>query len=732
MTLDWKPVEALSWSRGKRAGGRREEPCPTVDPYLVWAEVTGFVDLALTPSSGERWFPVILELQESAATFAQRCIDNNWDWIRVPSIYRFAPDWLEPATFCTATVTRQALEKLDCELKGYVRRLQLGSPIFSETDAESDTRQDAFDTRDHPCMNRMPSTSSGGPLPALVGIIDEGLAFAHERFRELVGGRPASRIEYFWNQNADSNRSGCVRGLGYGTEFRRGDIGRRMASATHGKQIDEDQLYREAGHRTAARRILHGTHVMDLACGEEPGEVTPESPRVICVELPRQTVRDTSGLGLAVHALDAIRYVLDRAACFSRGVRGTESPTHCPVVVNLSYGNIAGPHDGSSMLEAAIDELISLGRGGAGRRNLQVVLPAGNNHLSRCHARFELAAGAEKTLGWRIQPDDATPSFLEIWLSASDRQPAVSIEVTPPGGAGSGLIRKGAIRAGMSGDDAICTVVYLDRVATGNGRMVLVAVAPTGTLHPTRSVAAAGVWRILIRNEAKNQGKSSKGVSTVTVDAWVQRDDTPVGFPRRGRQSRFEDPGYERFDSLGRLKEVDGEDSYIKRSGTINAIATGVGTVVIGGYRESDGAAAPYSASGPGAAGAAYGPSRAGPDAMAISEYSAALHGVLAAGGRSGSRVAMRGTSVAAPRVTRWVAERMSQGILTDRERVQNLAEQLDPDASPIAADGRAPKPPVERGGGGRLPVLDDTASVQEQGVLRPAWRPPRGAPAID
>jgi hypothetical protein len=46
-----------------------------------------------------------------------------------------------------------------------------------------------------------------------------------------------------------------------------------------------------------------------------------------------------------------------------------------------------------------------------------------------------------------------------------------------------------------------------------------------------------------------------------------------------------------------------------------------------------------------------------GPDVSAVADRSRALSGVLAAGTASGSRVAVTGTSVAAPQVARWCAE---------------------------------------------------------------------------
>ena len=85
---------------------------------------------------------------------------------------------------------------------------------------------------------------------------------------------------------------------------------------------------------------------------------------------------------------------------------------------------------------------------------------------------------------------------------------------------------------------------------------------------------------------------------------------------------------------------------------------------MIGGFRRSDYKASRYSGAGP----IVYppgsvGPWRDGPDATAVSDDSPRCYGVLAAGTRTGSVCAMNGTSVAAPQITRMIAELMTAGI---------------------------------------------------------------------
>ena len=70
------------------------------------------------------------------------------------------------------------------------------------------------------------------------------------------------------------------------------------------------------------------------------------------------------------------------------------SSTSCPlrsrtgpksVVVNLSYGPTTGPHDGTAVLEEALNALVTHYDGTQGKPKLEIVLPAGNAYLSEGH-----------------------------------------------------------------------------------------------------------------------------------------------------------------------------------------------------------------------------------------------------------------------------------------------------------------------------------------------------------
>jgi len=658
-----------------RTAWRQLERVRVADPYFEWGRRTGF--RYFSGGAAPQDFPVIMELAIPADKFAS----GDWerpppkDWrrlIQVPSTYRNPPPGLEAASFCTASVRQDFFDRLPREpaLNATILNVELALRVEPGVEV----------------MRALAPTV--WPAGAVVtGVIDDGLGFAHERLR--LGAEP--RMEFLWNQDGPTRPP---IGFAYGLELQKQDTAlapgmkKQMADNTFAGLVDEDEVYRKTrhlqyerlGHKPLAARASHGTHVMDVACGFDPATVSDKRP-LIGVQLPVKTTADTSGGSLAHYVLDGMRYILRRT-------------TKVPTVVNVSYALIAGPHDGSSVLERSIDQLIAL-REAAGLP-FAVVLPAGNHFLSRCHARFKTSS-AGRRMRWRVMPDDPTPSFLELWLPKTPAGAKVRIRVRTPTGDVSPWITQGGVWTWQPAAQVLCEVVYHVAPAPGISRnMILIAIAPT-TSDDATELAPSGTWEIEVRRN---------GVASV-VDAWIQRDDTAFGYPTRGRQSRFEDEKYERFDEPGRELEVDNPQSYVKRDGTINPIATGRRTVVIGGIHYQDWRAAKNSAGGsvirPPGRGA---PNTDGPDAMTISDGSPAHYGILAAGSRSGSTVAMSGTSVAAPQIARWIADQMATGQAHDRQAVSQFAQAgvaagYRTEANP--PPGASPKPPATRSGGGRI-----------------------------
>jgi hypothetical protein len=560
----------------------------------------------------------------------------------------------------------------------------------------------------------------------VIGVIDEGMAFAHERFRTRDHG---SRVEYIWMQDAACLDDGSD--IGHGRELSKqgwdhngapiAGIDQMLDEHSRGGQLNEAALYHAAGladfarpgHKAAVLRTAHGTHVMDLAAGEDPSENRQDRP-IICVQLPSATVADISGIGLEKYLIDAVAYILDRAT----RLVGEGKPR---VVINFSSGMRAGSHDGSGPIESALDEILERYSEGEERDLAHLVLPVGNGHLARGHAKFSLKAageeGATRSLALRIQPDDRTSSFVEIWLSGLPDSTAdgISLEITPPGGvATSGMLRDSedphALELVRDGD-VVCKA-YFERVpkpragrskAPPDAGRLLIALLPTAYHEAPTRLAPAGEWVITLSNGTKVLREAQ---------AWIHWDRSPIGYSQRGRQAYFDDLNYELFDRpSGHVQEMDNNNSLVRRQGATSAITTGQHPIVVGAYQRRDKGAAIYASRGPVPA-LAKGNHRHmnGVDAAAVADESKVVVGILAAGSHSGSNVALNGTSVAAPQVARALARKPG---LDGKAVIAQMAKAADP---PNAKNRKRPGP--DRVGFGRLNLpahLDSPAQRHRQ-----------------
>jgi hypothetical protein len=299
---------------------------------------------------------------------------------------------------------------------------------------------------------------------------------------------------------------------------------------------------------------------------------------------------------------------------------------------------------------------------------------------------------------------------MEVWAPTPGvAGPGLEVRVKSPLGDQSVLVPRGG-----TWDSLTAGLAYAFGIAHGSSASLvsgkrtaaLLSVAATSgdsSLGLAKDPAPCGIWEVELFNN---------GTSPLEVNAWIQRNDNVIAYPRRSRQSRFEDASYgELFDDRGRWIEVDSGASPVRREGMINGIATGSRTVVVGAFRRSDGTAAPYSAGGPLLSPpTGFPPADPRPDAMAVSDdYPAAL-GVRAAGTRTGSTVAMNGTSVATPQVTRaiaWLYATGMSGTSAERGAVQLAAWFLE-----SIGFYPTPQPSLNRSGAGRLALPSFTLRV--------------------
>jgi len=473
---------------------------------------------------------------------------------------------------------------------------------------------------------------SAGSTPVLA-IIDDGCAFANAAFR--AGPKlEMSRVKFLWDQGHDYDGDHPpkywrrVQNFDYGRELLPGDIDKVLKDCRTGAEaeVDEDLCYRVLDYPLEGATFAHGTAVMGLAGGSpnplhESGSVTQDAAAkapIIFVQLPRLTMADTSGGSLSVHLLDALRYIDERTTERSNPDKKT------PLVVNISLGAIAGPHDGDTLIEQAIDDFLEH------RPDTAIVIAAGNARDKCTHARTEVPAdaGGFVELDWLVDDEDPHCSYVELWW---DQRPAAAvnlmIRLVPPAAneSESPWVAPGQAWFIVDGaqEFAICGVVNQRNVPNGpDSSMALCSVAPTGSDGELeRPLAPGGRWRIQILNT---------GTQPAALYAWVERDDDS--------QSSF----------------VDSEQGVVRTDMTLGSIANGRRTTVVGGYiqddRSGDHAGPPSRALSPSSGeGPARGvSSRQGPDFVAPSDESSELTGLLTCGVHSAEFVRFDGTSAAA------------------------------------------------------------------------------------
>jgi hypothetical protein len=669
------------------------------DPYLDWE----FQNRLRTgdPVRDERWCPVLIRVQEGPADrpthfldlFLEAISDGLLDGreIRMQNdeeqhlqdvIDKLRkeqkPSLLDKEDFRLeyfAYMTEDQVYKNGAAVTGGFYTIRLVGPPIPTMSLQKTRFSDARGLREPP---------EGA---VAVGIIDDGIAFAHERFRRPAREGPATsydtRMEAIWLQDEERTRRDPAgsfepdRGVAFGRRLIGETINEHFATVEQQTgDIHDVDVYKalnlsgfdESTHNATAFRLAHGTHVMDLACGFDPDDPAQQAKAdkfyLLAVQLPPAVTAETSGMNMASYVLQGLRQIMLWATKWRP----------LPLVINFSYGITAGPKDGTHFLEAEINRLI-VQYWRLRNQPMKVILSAGNAFLDRTASTLTLEGkGNTGSIDWMLLPDDSTTSFVEIWFDLPENTPGnqcpITLDLAPPIGpdhtgempeAGQGriLVQPGGPAADqILAAPPVAGVYYhvFEREDRQRGRIFL-AVNPTKSWEPHVAVAPSGRWRITV---------SCRSEQRFVLNMYIQRDDTPSGFRRNGRQSYFDHPSAYEFNQETGNYDALGGDCPITHKGTLSAIGNGSTTILVGAAEDSEPSiivnpaisnlerrsqvkSSSYTSSGPT-------PTREGPDLSAIADDGRSFPGVLAAGSVSGSVVAMRGTSVAAPQVARHLA----------------------------------------------------------------------------
>jgi hypothetical protein len=443
----------------------------------------------------------------------------------------------------------------------------------------------------------------------IIGIIDDGCAFAHPNFLRDCGSGPESRVLFLWDQGQGPSPGGAAQqpgGFTYGRELTKPMIDAALAAHASGGGGAEDAVYRALGY-VISDLASHGTHVMDIAAGNGRAltgmQGVAPSADIIFVQLPAASI-ERGGALLDEAIKDGVRYVFDRA--------GTK-----PAVVNISYGGHLGPHNGEGTVEQRIDEELG------SQANRAVVVAAGNGFAADCHAGGSLPKLRGRNLRWIVKPEDPSANTMEIWYDAGAE---LLLTLATPAGTVLAPVPLGTPGRNLTDSNGrLLGTVDHQQAATPSGlNRIRISLNPTGSLPPgaTTPLAPWGTWRIRLRNVGNVKAR---------WDAWIERDTAGRPGGTRRMQSHF---------------HPDDADPRC----TLGSYATGKLSLVVGGYNTATQQVCRYSACGPTR------DRRPRPDVMAPAEEDAAGRGILSAAARSAMPRRMSGTSAAAPQVAGFVA----------------------------------------------------------------------------
>ncbi len=187
----------------------------------------------------------------------------------------------------------------------------------------------------------------------LVAVLDSGIDFTRPEFRDGAGH---TRILYLWDQTlrpeAGNGERQPPQGFAQGVEFSAQQIDRALAES------DPQQRYMllpsvdTSGHGTAVAGIAAGClpayegSVAGIPGSQYRGAAPAASLLVVKLGLP-----GAEGFPRTTEIMRGVTYALQKAMELAM-----------PLVINLSFGNTYGAHDGGSLLERFLDNAAEIGR----------------------------------------------------------------------------------------------------------------------------------------------------------------------------------------------------------------------------------------------------------------------------------------------------------------------------------------------------------------------------------
>ncbi len=559
----------------------------------------------------------------------------------------------------------------------HVRKVEMGRPLEPELDVST------VEIRAKPLhTGSSPLTGSG----VIVGIIDSGFDYRHHAFRFASGG---SRVLSIWDQSL------TVRARRPGDPFQETappefpTLGVEYTQAQINQALQSSKAFDIV--RVADDELAHGTHVAGIAAGDgsQAGTKSGESctgadtyvgvaPRADIIFVRYQST--TFALGRSQELVDAINYIFTRA-------KQQNSGAGKPCVINISMGDNLGPHDGTSLVEQAIDMMLAVAWGRA------IVKSAGNEGDAKHHALAGVPLPGSRTITFDMPANVTNRQYMECWYDGTQRldvrlfAPGTPAPVSPVVRTGDPALPWVVNQTAPTEQQVTVTITNALNDPENNDNSILLEFVP-----PASGSLPNGEWRIEFTNA---------GAAAVDIHCWLERG------------SRRKAPVFTSDVTSSHTISVPGTSAWVITVGAYSAEAlkSGSGETTQKGDLDID---------------SSRGPTRRGaikPDISApgvsVTAARADSHGGCCCDCCYTFYVDKSGTSMAAPHVTGVIALMLQKNPMLDtagiRSALVTTARAPDPITAPTlpnndwgagkvdatAAVGSVPAPGAGAGGGG-------------------------------
>lgn len=310
----------------------------------------------------------------------------------------------------------------------------------------------------YPVTRREPYLTGEG---VLIAVIDSGIDYERKEFRTEDG---STRILYLWDQTSSAGTP--PEGFAMGSEYTKEQIDAALSAATPAEKMMLVPSIDASGHGTAVAGIAAGYSTSPSAGTQYEGVAPSGSLLVVKLGLPRE-----EGFPRTTEIMRGVTYAVRK---------GLE--LNMPLVINLSFGNSYGSHDGSSLLERFLDNASEIGR-------TVICVGSGNEGNSAGHAAGN-ALSSPVTVELAVASYEPSLS-IQLWTQYSD---SYRITLRSPGGSGQELpfnIASGKYTLRIENTDLL---VYLgDPSPYSVDRELYIEMLPVGGPY-----IGSGLWQFIL------------------------------------------------------------------------------------------------------------------------------------------------------------------------------------------------------------------------------------------